>query len=112
MRTLELTHTGLSKPVVEHLAMLLVERTVSLTDLDLTHAYIEDKGAKLLSRALHLNRSVVRLALPHNRLTSEAGVALSDALRLNRTITQAGASRRRRGGEGDGERRGGERKRG
>ena len=91
MRTLELTHNSLSKPVVEHLAMLLVERTVSLTDLDLSHSYLEDRGAKLLSRALHLNRSLVRLALPHNRLSSDAGVALSDALRLNRTLTQVTA---------------------
>eukprot|EP00966_Prymnesium_polylepis_P100543 2328541-Prymnesium_polylepis.1 len=59
MRTLELVHAALPRTVVEHTCMLLVGRNVTLTDLDLAHAYIEDKGARLLARALHLNKSLV-----------------------------------------------------
>lgn len=63
-------------------------RQAVLTNLDLSHAYIGDSGAKLLSHAMPRNRSLVRLSLPHNRLTSNAVVAIAAALRSNATVTQ------------------------
>ena len=61
---------------------------VMLTSLDLSHAYVEDHGARLLAHALHRNQSLIRLALPHNRLTSASAVGFASALRTNATLTQ------------------------
>ena len=63
-------------------------RQCALTDLDLSYA-IDDAGGARVARALHLNQSLTRLSLAHNRLGANAGGAMAEALRANATLTHA-----------------------
>lgn len=88
MRRLQLTMLPLSDDHITMLCGWLGAKQCALTDLDLAHASTDAGGAKLF-RALHLNRSLVRLGFAHNRVSTIGGTAFAEALRANVTLTAA-----------------------
>eukprot|EP00908_Phaeocystis_cordata_P025526 Transcript_7979.p1 GENE.Transcript_7979~~Transcript_7979.p1 ORF type:complete len:556 (+),score=225.23 Transcript_7979:68-1669(+) len=85
--SLRLVHQQLGERVLLQIKSMLSSAKSGLTELDLTHAYCEEKGAIALAQALTTNRSLTRLSLAHNNIAAAGAVALGDSLKANCTLT-------------------------
>ena len=88
MRRVALTMMPLGDEHIACICSWLASKQCALTDLDLSHASTDAGGARL-SRALHLNRSLIKLSFAHNRMANTGGIAFAEALRANVTLTHA-----------------------
>ena len=85
---LGLSHAHLSMQTVSTLGAVLRAVSPSLTDLDLSFAYVGLHGARTLRTYLQAPRcQIVRLGLCGNNVGDEGSGAVSEGLRSNKTLT-------------------------
>ena len=91
LRTLRLVHNKITEKLcATGIAELLRSRAkVGLLELDLSHAYTQERGAIAVAEALRTNTTLTKLSLAHNGIAGAGAVALADVLTMNTTLTSA-----------------------